>query len=92
MSRGIALIITEFTLVNFGLWFDIHFSVFLFDVIATIGFGFIILSLLLKASALELDAQKAKNNLYIIVAAVSLSLLSIIGVLFISRQKTLREL
>ena len=51
LSRGIALIITEFTLVNFGLWFDIHFSVFLFDVIATIGFGFIILSLLLKTSA-----------------------------------------
>ena len=46
----------------------------------------------LKASALELDAQKAKNNLYIIVAAVSLSLLSIIGVLFVARQKTLREL
>ncbi len=51
LSRGIALFITEFTLVNFGLWFDIHFSVFLFDVIATIGFGFIILSLLLKKSA-----------------------------------------
>lgn len=46
----------------------------------------------LKASELELDAQKAKNNLYIIVAAVSLSLLSIIGVLFMARQKTLREL
>lgn len=46
----------------------------------------------LKASALELDAQKAKNNLYIIVAAISLSLLSIIGVLFFARQKTLREL
>ena len=51
LSRGVALIITEFTFVNFGLWFDIHFSVFLFDVIATIGFGFIILSLLLKTSA-----------------------------------------
>lgn len=51
LSRGIALVITEFTLVNFGLWFDIHFSVFLFDVIATIGFGFIVLSLLIKKSA-----------------------------------------
>lgn len=48
LSRGIALIITEFTLVNFGLWFDIHFNVFLFDVIAAIGTGFIILSLLLR--------------------------------------------
>ena len=46
----------------------------------------------LKASELELNAQKAKNNLYIIVAAISLSLLSIIGVMFFARQKTLREL
>jgi len=50
LSRGLWLIIVEFTLVNFGLWFDIHFNVFLFDVIATIGVGFIILSLFLKAS------------------------------------------
>jgi len=50
LTRGIWLIILEFTLVNFGLWFDIHFQNFLFDVIAAIGFGFIILSLLLKAS------------------------------------------
>src|SRR3954470_21095074 len=48
--RGLWLVVVEFTLVNFGVWFDIHFSIFLFDVIATIGFGFIILSLLLKAS------------------------------------------
>lgn len=46
-TRGLWLIVIEFTLVNFGLWFDIHFNVFLFDVIAAIGFGFIILSLLL---------------------------------------------
>ncbi|MGI8583666.1 MAG: DUF1624 domain-containing protein, partial [Chitinophagaceae bacterium] len=50
LSRGLSLIILEFTLVNFGLWFDIHFNVFLFNVIGAIGFGFIILSLLLKAS------------------------------------------
>jgi uncharacterized membrane protein len=49
-TRGVWLIILEFTLVNFGLWFDIHFQNFLFDVIAAIGFGFIILSFLLKAS------------------------------------------
>lgn len=47
-SRGIWLIILDFTLVNFGLWFDIHFNVFLFDVLSAIGFGFIILALLLK--------------------------------------------
>ena len=48
LSRGIALIITEFTLVNFGVGFDIHFNVFMFDVIAAIGTGFIILGLLLR--------------------------------------------
>ena len=50
LSRGIWLVILEFTLVNFGVWFDVHFNVFLFDVIAAIGFGFIILGLLIKAS------------------------------------------
>jgi uncharacterized membrane protein len=47
-SRGVWLIVLEFTLVNFGVWFDPHFSTFIFDVIATIGTGFIILSLLLR--------------------------------------------
>lgn len=51
LTRGIWLIVLEFTLVNFGVWFDPHFSVFIFDVIATIGFGFIILALLLRAPA-----------------------------------------
>lgn len=50
LSRGLSLIILEFTLVNFGLWFDIHFNVFLFNVIGAIGVGFISLSLLLKTS------------------------------------------
>ncbi|NCT95045.1 MAG: DUF1624 domain-containing protein [Chitinophagaceae bacterium] len=47
-TRGLWLIVLEFTVVNFGLWFDIRFTVFLFNVIAAIGFGFIVLSLLLK--------------------------------------------
>ncbi|RYZ20916.1 MAG: DUF1624 domain-containing protein [Chitinophagaceae bacterium] len=51
LTRGLWLIVLEFTLVNFGIWFDLHFNVFLFDVIATIGTGFVVLSLLLKASA-----------------------------------------
>jgi uncharacterized membrane protein len=50
VSRGLWLIVIEFTLVNFGVWFDMHFSVFLFDVIATIGVGFLALALLLKSS------------------------------------------
>ena len=50
LVRGFWLIVIEFTLVNFGLWFDVHFDVFLFDVIATIGCGFIVLGLLLGRS------------------------------------------
>ncbi len=51
LKRGLWLIFLEFTLVNFGLFFDAGFHTLIFEVIATIGFGFIILSLLLKASA-----------------------------------------
>lgn len=49
ISRGLWLIILDLTLINFGVWFDVHFAVILFDVLSAIGFGFIILSLLLKA-------------------------------------------
>lgn len=48
LKRGIWLVVLEFTIVNFGLFFDIGFHSLLFEVIATIGFGFIILSVLLK--------------------------------------------
>lgn len=48
IKRGIWLIILEFTLVNLALWFDLGFHIFIFEVIAAIGFGFIILGLLLK--------------------------------------------
>ena len=50
LSRGIWLVILEFTVVNFFLWFDIHFRTLIFEVIATIGCGFIILSFLYKLS------------------------------------------
>ncbi|WP_207514737.1 DUF1624 domain-containing protein [Longitalea luteola] len=50
LTRGLWLIVLEFTLVNFGLLFDIHFKILIFEVIATIGFGFIILALLLTCS------------------------------------------
>ncbi|HXB93364.1 MAG TPA: heparan-alpha-glucosaminide N-acetyltransferase domain-containing protein, partial [Puia sp.] len=48
LTRGLWLILLEFTLVTFALWADIHFQFFFFEVIATIGFGFIILGLLLN--------------------------------------------
>lgn len=50
LTRGLWLIILEFTLVNFGLLFDIHFKVLIFEVIATIGFGFIILAFFINRS------------------------------------------
>ncbi len=47
-SRGLWLLLLEFTLINFSLFLDIHFNLFIFEVIAAIGFGFIVLGLLLK--------------------------------------------
>jgi uncharacterized membrane protein len=54
IKRGFSLLLLEFTVVNFGLFFDIGFHTLLFEVIATIGFGFIILGFLLKISAKQL--------------------------------------
>ena len=50
LKRGIWLVVLEFTVVNFFLWWDIHFRTLIFEVIATIGCGFIILSFLYKLS------------------------------------------
>jgi len=50
LTRGIWLVILEFTVVNFFLWWDIHFRTLIFEVIATIGCGFIILSFLYRMS------------------------------------------
>jgi uncharacterized membrane protein len=54
LKRGLWLILLEFTVVNFGLFFDIGFHNLIFEVIATIGFGFITLGLLLKIPAKQL--------------------------------------
>ncbi len=48
LIRGAWLILLELTIVNFGIWFDIHFSTTLFQVIGAIGVGFIITALLLN--------------------------------------------
>ncbi len=47
LKRGVWLLFLELTLVNFGVWFDIHFQNFLFSVIGAIGVGFIILAALM---------------------------------------------
>lgn len=50
LKRGLWLILLEFTVVNFGVWFDLGFHLYLFQVIAAIGFGFIALSFLSRLS------------------------------------------
>jgi uncharacterized membrane protein len=50
VTRGLWLILLEFTVITFGLWADIQFRMMVFQVIAAIGLGFIILSFLLKIS------------------------------------------
>ena len=51
IKRGLWLIVLEFTIVNLGIFFDLGFHSFLFQVIAAIGFGFIVLGFLLKLSS-----------------------------------------
>ena len=48
LKRGIWLLILEFTLINFLLWYDIHFRLLIMEVISAIGLSFIVLSFLLK--------------------------------------------
>lgn len=51
LKRGVYLILLEFIIVNFELFFDFGYHTLIFEVIATIGLGFIILALLLKLSS-----------------------------------------
>ena len=50
IKRGFWLVLLNFTIVNFGIFFDATFSVLFLQVIAAIGFGFIGLGLLLRLS------------------------------------------
>jgi uncharacterized membrane protein len=50
IKRGLWLILLEFTVVNFAIFFDLGFHTILFEVIASTGFGFIVLGLLIKLS------------------------------------------
>ncbi len=47
-TRGFWLIVLEFTVINFLLWFDFQFRTLVMQVIFAIGAGFILLSFLLK--------------------------------------------
>ncbi len=48
ISRGLWLILLEVTVVNFGIWFDIHFQVILLQVIAAIGAGLMLIGVIIK--------------------------------------------
>ncbi len=50
-KRGLYLVLLEFVVVNFALYFDPGYHILLFEVIATIGVGFIMLALLLALPA-----------------------------------------
>jgi uncharacterized membrane protein len=54
LFRGLWLILLEFTVVNFAIFFDFGFHTVLFEVIAAIGFGFVMLSFLLNVSSNKL--------------------------------------
>jgi len=54
LKRGLWLILLEFTVVNFGLFFDPGFHTLIFEVIASTGVGFIILGLLLQLPAKQI--------------------------------------
>jgi len=49
--RGIWLIVLDLTVINFALWFDIHFRLLIMEVVCAIGFGFMMLSLMLKMNS-----------------------------------------
>lgn len=50
LKRGLQLLLLEFTVVNFGIWFDIGFHTWIFEVIGAIALGFISLSVLLTVN------------------------------------------
>lgn len=51
LKRGVYLVVLEFVVVNFLMYFDPGYHTLIFEVIATIGLGFIVLSFLLKVSS-----------------------------------------
>jgi uncharacterized membrane protein len=90
LTRGLWLIVVEFTLVNFGMQFDIHFNVLIFEVIAAIGSGFIILALLLNCSTKTIGiiglAILFLHNLAPLVPGAETSLFKKIGMPFFAPE------
>jgi uncharacterized membrane protein len=50
LTRGLWLVVLDLTILNFAIFFDVHFSMTVFDVLSTIGIGFIVLSFMMKMS------------------------------------------
>lgn len=71
ISRGIWLIIMEFTVMTFAIWWDVQFRTLSFIVIGAFGTGFIVLSSLLKFSAKRISIA----GIFIIVFHNALSLI-----------------
>lgn len=51
LTRGLWLMVLEMTVINFGMWFDIQFHTYVFQVIFAIGFGMAMMSILSNWSA-----------------------------------------
>ncbi|PLK43605.1 DUF1624 domain-containing protein [Emticicia sp. TH156] len=51
VSRGLWLVLLEFTIVGLGIWFDLKFRTLFFQVIGAIGIGFILLAPLIRLSS-----------------------------------------
>lgn len=49
-QRGMLLILLDWTVVNFGIWMDVQFSILLFNVLSAIGFAWVMLSWVSKWS------------------------------------------
>ncbi|WP_064198530.1 MULTISPECIES: DUF1624 domain-containing protein [Emticicia] len=83
-TRGLWLILLEFSIISFGIWSDIGFYTLLFQVIAAIGVGFILLSFLIgKSPRLILSIGSFIMLFYGLLALVPDSIIkTILGPLF----------
>ena len=82
IKRGLWLILLEFTVVNFALWFDVQFRLLMLQVIAAIGAGFIVLAALLRVSPRAIGLVStvilATHNLLLFVPAFDSTLVEVV--------------